>query len=565
MTYDLRPIQAPRLTGAALKAFVRVLEHGYAQRLLKRQLERETGLQTLRSAQLDQAPTGQPWHTAGPAPSLEKAQQSRTPVETAQCPQPFEQTEHQPPTVQAFAAAYRAGRITPEQVAERLLEALEHSNSGSRPLRAVVSSEPYNILQQARESTRRIQEGSPRSILEGVPVAIKDELDALPYSTRVGTRFLGEACCEEDATSVARLRAAGALILGKTNMHEIGIGVTGANPHFGHCRNPYNPDRFTGGSSSGSAAAVAAGLCPLAVGADGGGSVRIPAALCGVVGLKPTWGRISEKGAAPLCWSVAHVGPMGTSVADVALGYLLMAGPDIHDPWTLHQPNVHLLDFLNDKLAGVRIGVFRPWFRDADRDVVDVAEAALQVLLDHGATRHEVTIENLELQRVAHTVTIASEMRTAMGDHYDRHREQFALDTRVNLALTNLFSATDYVQAQRVRTLAIKAFQKALDEVDVMILPTTSCTAPPIRPDAVPHGESDLRTMEKLMRFVTPSNLTGFPAITVPAGYDSEGLPVGVQLIGRAWDEHLLLRLARIIEAAAPRQRPAVFSDLLEP
>ena len=163
-----------------------------------------------------------------------------------------------------------------------------------------------DVMKQAREATQRIKAGKPLSIFDGVPVAVKDELDMVPYPTTVGTSFLGKSPAKEDATVVARMRAAGALLVGKTNMHEIGINVTGLNPHHGTTRNPYNTDHFTGGSSSGSATAVAAGLVPVAIGADGGGSIRIPASFCGVFGLKPTFGRVSEHGAAPLCWSVAH-------------------------------------------------------------------------------------------------------------------------------------------------------------------------------------------------------------------------------------------------------------------
>src|SRR5690606_8396965 len=207
--------------------------------------------------------------------------------------------------------------------------------------------------------------------------------------------------------------------------------------------------------------------------------------------------------------SVAHVGPMGSTVDDVALGYLLMAGPDIRDANTVQQPTVHLKDYAERNLKGIRIGIYSPWFRHAERDVVDVCDAAVKVLLEHGASRHGITIEQLDLQRIAHTVTIASEMLTAMERHYQSEREAFGLETRVNLGIASLFTARDYLRAQQVRTLAIRAFMRALNDVDVILTPSTAMTAPPINPSAVGVGESDLSTLTELMRFATAANLTG--------------------------------------------------------
>ena len=464
-----------------------------------------------------------------------------------------------------MARGFRDGSLDPVIVAERVIAGIEASQVGKLALNSFIASAADDILRQARESRKRLAKGNPRGILEGVPVAVKDELNALPYATTVGTRFLGQdGAAQEDATTVARLRAAGAVIIGKTNMHEMGLGVTGINPHWGPVRNPHDPDHVAGGSSGGSAAAVAAGLCPLAIGADGGGSVRIPAALCGVAGLKATWGRISEHGASPLCWSVAHIGPIGATVDDVALGYLLMAGPDIKDQWTLSQPNVHLRDYLKDDLKGLRIGIYSPWFNHATDDVVEVCDAAVRVLLECGATRHEITLENLNLQRVAHAVTITSEMLTAMGPHYRQQRSSFSLESRAALALASRFTAEDYVRAQQVRHQAMASFNSAFRDVDLIITPTTAITAPEIPPSALRHGLSDLNATTELMRFAGAANLAGLPALSIPAGFDRKGLPVGLQLMGRPWEEDLLLRVGRTLEQSAPRHRPKVYVDLTE-
>jgi Asp-tRNA(Asn)/Glu-tRNA(Gln) amidotransferase A subunit family amidase len=462
-----------------------------------------------------------------------------------------------------YARAYRDGETTPVEVASRVIAAVEASDAAVPKLRAVIKCDRDAVMRQAEASAARIKAGRPIGVLDGVPVSVKDELDMTPYTTSVGTSFLGKEPAKADATSVARLRAAGALMIGKTNMHEIGIGVTGLNPHFGTPRNPYNTGHYTGGSSSGSAAAVAAGFSPIALGADGGGSVRVPASFCGVVGLKPTFGRVSEIGAAPLCWSVAHVGPLAATVADAALAYAVIAGPDPLDANSLHQPPPEIRGWDNIDLNGLRLGVYRPWFEHAEAQVVAACEELLRRLVGLGARVVDVEIHDLEAARVAHTLTIAGEMSQSMQATYAEHRKDHGLDVRINLALSREFRTFDYVKAQRIRTRAIANFNRALDYADVIITPTSGVAAPRIPSGALPDGESDLSTLVEIMRFATPGNLTGLPAITFPAGYTTEGLPVGMQAMGRAWDEKTLLRLALAAEKVVERKAPQVHYRLM--
>ncbi|MCA9718661.1 MAG: amidase, partial [Myxococcales bacterium] len=320
----------------------------------------------------------------------------------------------------------------------------------------------------------------------------------------------------------------------------------------------------------GSAAAVAAGLCPMALGADGGGSIRIPAALCGVVGLKPTWSRVSTRGAFELAWSVGHLGPLGATVRDCALLYAAVAGPDPKDRFSTGQPAPRdVRPWLEaDDLRGLRIGVYRPYFDDAEPDLVRACERALTWLEDAGASVREITIAHLERARVAHMITIASEMATAVEPYRAAHGRAFGLDVRINLAVARSFSATDYVKAQRVRTRVIKHWSRLLapdDGVDLIASPTTGCAATPIREDALTRGESDLETLGRIMRFAAPANLTGFPAISAPVGYDFRGLPIGLQLVARPWEENLLFKTASILERSTARRRPARHHDLLAP
>lgn len=308
-TYDLKSVTLPRLSGATLRLFVSLLESPVTRWLLLGRLLREGGITQIRELVVDAPPTFIP-PTAIKAPKPASGGVSAEVLEGFSRPPRQRQAGLPYDTVYDYVEAYLSGSSSPEEVAQRVCEAIADSDRGETPLRAFIANDRQDLMAQAQAAARRYKQGKPLSPLDGVPVAVKDEFDMLPYGTTVGTSFLGRQPAREDATAVARLRSAGALLIGKANMHEIGIGVTGQNPHHGTVRNPFHPGHHTGGSSSGPAAAVAAGICPLALGADGGGSIRMPASFCGVVGLKPTYGRVSGFGAAPLDRSVGHLGPL---------------------------------------------------------------------------------------------------------------------------------------------------------------------------------------------------------------------------------------------------------------
>lgn len=566
MPYDLKPMRAPRAAGALLKTFTALVENPATARLLQTKLLRDAGILALRDARSDAPiPTTHPVFAGVREQSPPGARASVEDAVSLAAPEgPFE-------TAADFERAYRDGQVTPTEVAERVLAAVEEGEARRPPMRTFIAQRGDDVRAQAEASAERWRQGTPLSPLDGVPVAVKDELDQAGYPTTVGTRFLAAGPVAQDATAVARLRAAGAVLLGKANMHEIGLGVTGLNPHHGAARNPYDPSRATGGSSSGPAAAVAAGLGPLSVGADGGGSIRIPSALCGVVGLKATFGRVSEHGAAPLCWSVAHVGPIAATVRDCALGYAVMAGPDPADANSTLQPAPTLAALTQGPLAqgdlrGVRLGVYRAWFEDAEPDVVARAQAGLDALVAAGAEVVDVEIPHLALLRAVHLVTIISEMAGAHVAAYRDHRKEYGLDTRLNLSLARSLRAFDYVHAQRHRA-RIQAEVGALlardGGVDAIVTPTTARTAPPLPDDALATGESNLPVVDAIMRYAHTANLTGLPALSVPVGVDGGGLPVGLQLLGRAWEEDRLLALGRVVEAATERPAPRVHARLL--
>lgn len=551
--YDLKSVKLPYLAGGMLNLFAALVE-GPLGGILAPSLLESAGIHWFRKQDVDEDPTPQPIHYAGALATKDAAVPAKEwPKSPASTGRGFHFA-----SVHDYAKAYRDGSTTPEEVAQKVLDAIDASNASNPPLRAVIAVNREDVLRQAREATARIKAKRTIGLFDGVPVAVKDEIDMTPFPTTVGTSFLGSSPAKEDAAIVARMRAAGALLVGKTNMHEIGINVTGLNPHHGTTRNPYNTGHYTGGSSSGSATAVAAGLVPVALGADGGGSIRIPSSFCGVFGLKATYGRVSERGAAPLCWSVAHNGPIADTATDLALAYAVIAGPDLRDPNSLHQPLPTLDNWDKPNLKGLKLGVFWPWFRHAEAEVVAACEGMLKQFEARGAEICEVVIPNLELNRVAHTITIISEMAQAADCWHDKHHREHGLDVRLTLDLARTLTSMDYVRAQRARTRMIRHFEQAFQQVDAILTPTTAIAAPPILKGALPNGESDLTKTADIMRFVSVANFTGLPAITFPAGYTQSGLPIGMQAIGRAWEEATLLRLAVNAEEVLERRKPIV-------
>lgn len=556
--YDLKSVKLPYLTGLPLRLFVALLESPL-RGLLVPSLLKNAGLTWLRKQSFDEPPTLFPLAFRGVLASESSSMDlSDLPAPPAEPGPGFRFT-----TAHDFAQAYRKGRADPVQVAQKILETMADSDAREPPLRAMMAVDRDDLLRQAEQSRRRLEAGKPVSILEGVPVAIKDEFDMVPYATWVGTAFMGGPPVAEDATVVARLRAAGALLIGKANLTEIGIGVTGLNPHHGTPRNPYDPAHYTGGSSSGPASAIAAGLCPIAIGADGGGSLRTPAAFCGLLALKATFGRVSEHGAAPTNWSVAHIGPLAATATDLALAYAVIAGPDTRDPRSLHQPPPTLSGWDDLDLSDLTLGVYWPWFRHATTEVVTACEGMLDAFVSGGASIREVVIPDLEAARAAHLIAIGTEMAQAL-DRYLGQRHKWGLDVRLNMALLRELTARDRILAERVRTRLMANLNQALADVDAIVTPTTGLTAPRILEAALAGGESDLTTLTEIMRFVTPPNVTGHPAISFPAGYSAAGLPIGMQAIGRAWQEPTLLRLALAAEQAVERLHPQIHYRVLE-
>ena len=555
-SYRRDPVKAPRVKGLSLKAFVAALESPAGGAVIDK-LIADSGFQRFLAKD------------AGTHPPLSVPKPLPTPLPTPGTPHELAAaavdvgaaTKLNPgcESVAAFARAYKDG-ASPEDVVARVERAVQRF--AGEGMGFFIARKPEELAKDAAASAARHKQGKPLSVFDGVPFVIKDELDVKGYATTLGTSWR-RGSADADSAIAARLRAAGALLVGKGNMNEIGINPIGLNPHWGVCRNPWNRSRITGGSSSASAATVAAGLAPVSIGADGGGSIRIPAALCGVVGLKAKHGRIPETGVPPLCWTPGHAGPLGATVADVAAAYAVIAGSDGYDVSSLSQPTPSLEGFGDPDVKGTRIGVCTAWFDDADHDVVARCRDALKALTERGCVVKEIGAPDLNTILWSHAIIILTEMATAMRDELRTDSSRFAYDSRTNLAIAQRFSAMDYVHALRHRHGITLETLATLNDVDVIASPTTASTAPPIPEDTLPDGDSNLPVVDALMRFIRVGNLTGFPAISVPCGFDRDGLPVGFHLLGRAYEEHLLLRLARVVEAASERRTPAHHATLL--
>ncbi len=554
--YQKDSIKAPTLSGWKLRTFVKALETSTLGPRLISKITNDSGMQRWRDTP---APHSSPIQPPLPHPRETVTAQADQTWAAAACALPAPMASA---TTAQFAAAFRSDAKLPIAVADRAIAAIAAMDTGAARMGWFITHRPDDIRLAAAASAQRFAQGRPLSILDGVPVVLKDELDQAGYPTTLGTKYR-TADASADATVVARLKAAGAIILGKANMNEIGINPIGLNPHYGPARNPWNRGHITGGSSSASAATVAAGLCPISIGADGGGSIRIPAALCGVVGLKATFGRIPETGVPPLCWNVGHVGPLGLTIADVAAAYAIIAGPCAGDSVSLAQPPHHLHDLGNQDMRGIRLGICWPYFEDADDDVVKNCKIAVQALVDRGATIVEIAPPELNIIKWSHAVIILSEMATAMLPDVVADSSRFALDSRTNLAIGRQLLATDLVHAMRHRQHITKTMLDVMKTVDIIVTPTTATTAPAIPEYALPDGESNLPVVDSLMRFIRVGNITGFPGLAVPCGIDPKGLPTSVHLMGRPYEEALLLRAGRVVEHLRTTALPQHHVNLL--
>ncbi len=453
-------------------------------------------------------------------------------------------------TITTLSALLRRRKLSPVELTQAMLSRIERLDP---QLNAFITVTPDLALSQAKRAEKDIAHGAYRGALHGIPVCLKDLYHTSGVRTTAGSRILRDYVPAENAAAVERLFDAGAVLLGKTNLHEFAYGATNINPHYGPVQNPWAGGRMSGGSSGGSASAVAAGLAVASLGTDTGGSIRIPAAACGCVGLKPTYGRVPLCGVIPLAASLDHAGPICRSVEDAALLLEAIAGAHPCDAASFGKTGEKFNQDFKRGLRGLRIGVPRQYFFDhLQRDVRRAVLAAIAVLERNGAEIREVDLKWMDqTARLAGEITVAE----ALVYHSRWLKKRFAEygpDVRKRLKEGMKLSALVYLQAQELRRTYSREFDDVLQSVDTLAAPTLPVAAPLIREDEVSVGRARENVRVALLRLTRPGNLTGLPAITLPCGLTPEGLPVGLQLIGRRQDEKTVLRAAYAFERLTP-------------
>ena len=413
----------------------------------------------------------------------------------------------------------------------------------------------------AKVAEQEIMSGQRRGALHGIPIALKDLCATKGVRTTAGSKILQDHVPAHDATVARRLAEAGTILLGKTHMNEFAYGPDGDNGHYGRVRNPWNLEHITGGSSSGSGAALAASLCLGALGSDTGGSIRIPAALCGIVGIKPTYGRVSRYGLTPLSWCLDHAGPMAKTVEDVALLLQAMAGYDPNDPASTRRPVPDYTAALSADVRGLRIGIPREYFFDMlDPEVESAVRQAMGVLRSLGASLHDVSWPALRYVTLAALIIVLVEA-SAFHEAWIRTRaHDYSPDIALRLKWGLLLPASAYLKAQRLRALLCREVTQLWPTVDVLLTPATMLAAPHPSETHVRLGNRQLSTREAILRLMRPFNLTGSPAISIPCGFTTAGLPIGLQIAGKPFDEATVLRVAHAFEQHTDwhRRQPSI-------
>ncbi len=446
-------------------------------------------------------------------------------------------------TVRELGKLLRTGQASCVELTQEALAAAEQQQD----LRAFITLTAAEAKAAAALLDTELRNGQDRGPFHGIPIVTKDLFYTAGTRTTSGSRIFEDSIPTFSATVVERLHQAGAVNIGKTNMHELALGITSLNPHYGHVLNPLDHKRLAGGSSGGTAAAIAAGIAPMGLGSDTGGSIRIPASYCGITGLKPTYGRVSRYGVFPLAFSLDHVGPFGTCVEDCALAMNAIAGKDERDPTCSSMPTPDFnLPPLKD-LGDLRIGLPQNFFFEHVNEEVSAAVKRTAALLEHaGAKVPEIRLPNFhEINLTTHIVLMA-EFAAQHTAH--NNPDQFGKDVWALLQLARQIAGHEYVNAQRLRTL----FRREMDEVwrktDLLITPATPITAPLANKEMVDVAGEEENVRLASTRLVRGWNILGEPALAMPCGKDSAGLPIGLQVIAPPFAEPQLLQAGKTLE-----------------
>ena len=461
-----------------------------------------------------------------------------------------------PGTIRSLGGAFRSGATSPVAATKACLARIEKLGV---ELNCFITVLGDSALGAAEESERRYKAGSPLGPLDGVPVAVKDVIYIEGVRCTAGSRILANNMAAYDSTAVRDLKRAGAVIVGTTNLHEFAAGVTSNNPHYGPVKNPWDPSRVAGGSSGGSAVAVATGMAAGAIGTDTAGSVRIPAALCGILGFKPTYGRVSRIGVVPLAASLDTVGVLALNAWDAAALLQAISGHEKVDVTTADEPVPDYVGSLSAPFSGARVGIVRQYFHDSvDQRVEENFSAFTTRLRQIGCSMGDVDIEGIQDVYDRWLVIRRAEATAFHQRWLDTCPELYGEDVRKLLELGKGVLAVDYINALNARPAVIERFAEAMRKVDFLIAPVTSIPAPRIGEATTTIGGKEVSVYSALNRLTLPFNYVGFPTISIPSGLVN-GLPVGVQVAGKLFDEAGVLRLAHAFESKfGPYPLPAV-------
>jgi aspartyl-tRNA(Asn)/glutamyl-tRNA(Gln) amidotransferase subunit A len=452
-------------------------------------------------------------------------------------------------TIAEAAANIERSTVSPLELTEAMLQRIA---AVDKTLNAYITVCPEQARAVAQAAEQMIRAGYHLGPLHGIPIALKDNIYTRGVRTTAGSKILADFVPEEDATVTARLKRAGAVIIGKTNMHEFAWGGTTDNPHYGTCRNPWNPERFPAGSSGGSGAAVAARTCLGALGTDTGGSIRLPSSVNGIVGIRPTIGRVSNHNVVPLAWTMDTVSPMTRTVHDCALMFGIIAGYDPLDPHSAQAPLSDYEGELPRGIRGLRVGLIRDYSLAHVQPAVDrTIRAALQALTLLGVEVDEIPMPSIHGNISAQLTIESCEPSTYHQEWLRTRPADYGEDVRTLLELGEMYLATHYLQAQRYRSVLRKEFLDGFKRVDVFVTPTLPFTATPCGATTVTIEQGQEESMlSAIMQFTGVPSLAGLPALSLPVGFDAEGLPVGMQVIGRPFDEATLFRLGHAYQQA---------------
>jgi aspartyl-tRNA(Asn)/glutamyl-tRNA(Gln) amidotransferase subunit A len=450
-------------------------------------------------------------------------------------------------TIAELAAALRRHDLSPVELTEAYLGRIERLNPTINAYTTVAFD---RARADAQRATAELTAGTDRGPLHGVPVGLKDLYDTADISTAGGTKILADRVPAADSTVARRLREAGTVLLGKLNMHELAFGATTANPHTGTTRNPWDLDRIPGGSSGGSAAAIVAGLAAGTFGTDSAGSIRGPASLCGCVGLKPTYGRVSTAGVLPLSRMMDHAGPITATAEDAGLLLQAVAGYDSADFGTVPMPVPDFTAGLSEGVRGLRVGVARAYFFDRlDDEVREAVDDALDVLRDLGAELRDVAVPDFTAITMPAFGLAIADLLDLYGEQFRSRPQDFGADV-VGIIGQGAPDGVGLAAVQRMMYELTAAVRAVLEEVDVLVTPTTPLPATPIGQEMATYGGTQEPVVLAMIRCTIPFNLTRLPALSLPCGFTAGGLPLGLQIAGRPFDEATVLRTGHAYEQA---------------